>query len=182
MKARNRRKPPRPLDGGALRDLALLYVGRYATSRAKLAEYLKRKLRERGWQDERAPDVDGLVGRFADQGYVDDEAYALAKSRSLISRGYGPGRLRQQMLSAGIGDEDGAAARNLAEAEAAEAALRFARRRRIGPFADKAPDPAAQKKALAMLIRAGHSFALARRIVDWPVGEAPDAEALAASS
>ena len=30
-----------------LRDLALHYVGRYATSRKKLSDYLRRKLRER---------------------------------------------------------------------------------------------------------------------------------------
>ena len=29
--------------------MALAYVGRYATTRAKLASYLGRKLRERGW-------------------------------------------------------------------------------------------------------------------------------------
>ena len=179
MKARNRRKSPRPLDGETLRELALRYVGRYATSKAKLAAYLDRKVRERGWSGEHSADVDGLVARFAGQGYVDDEAFALAKSRSLIGRGYGPARLRQQMLAAGIGEEDSAAARDLAEAEAAEAALRFARRRRIGPFADQAPDPAGREKALAMLIRAGHGFALARRIVDLPPGEEPDPEALA---
>ena len=38
-----------PLDEAGLNELALAYVARYATSRAKLLAYLARKLRERGW-------------------------------------------------------------------------------------------------------------------------------------
>ena len=40
-----------------MQDLALRYVGKYATTRAKLAAYLARKLRERGWDGQREPDV-----------------------------------------------------------------------------------------------------------------------------
>ena len=47
-----------------LRDLAIHYVGRYATSRKKLSDYLLRKLRERGWESENAADVEGLIADF----------------------------------------------------------------------------------------------------------------------
>ena len=43
------KRPPKPLDEDALRDLALRHVARFATSRGKLLAYLNRKLRERGW-------------------------------------------------------------------------------------------------------------------------------------
>jgi len=36
-----------PLDAEGLERLGLFYAGRYATTRAKLADYLRRKLRER---------------------------------------------------------------------------------------------------------------------------------------
>lgn len=180
MNARNRHRAPRPLGRESLRELAIRYVGHYATSRAKLASYLLRKVRERGWDEEEEADIDGLVERFAEQGYVDDAGYAMAKSRALISRGYGPRRLSEQMRSAGIGEEDGAEAKAMAQAEAAEAALRLARKRRIGPFADQAADAAAREKAMAMLIRAGHSFALARAIADMPPGDLPGEEELEA--
>ena len=49
MAARKPRKPRPPLNAAKLEELALGYVGRFATSRAKLLSYLKRKLRERGW-------------------------------------------------------------------------------------------------------------------------------------
>ena len=161
-----------PLDDKALGELALRYVGKYATTRSKLAAYLARKVRERGWEGDRGPDFEELVNRFAELGYVDDAAYALAASRSLSSRGYGRRRLDRKLAQAGVREDDGAAARALAEAEAVDAALRFARRRRIGPFGSGGMDPKGREKAIGVMVRAGHAFPLAKAIVDWP----PDAE------
>lgn len=178
MMGTRQRKPRPPLDPPRLEELALRYVGRFATTRAKLASYLRRKLRERGWEGSGDADVDGLIERFARQGYVDDAAYALSKSRSLIGRGYGAARLRQSLRSAGVAEEDGAAATDLADAEAVEAALRFARRRRLGPFAEALADRHDRERAIAAMIRAGHRFDLARAIVSLAPGaelEVPDA-------
>jgi regulatory protein len=153
----------------------LRYVGRFATTRAKLRSYLARKLRERGWDGVREPDLAGIANRFADQGYVDDKAYALSKSQSLTGRGYGKRRVVETLRAAGIEEEDSGAAHDNAEAEAVSAALRFAKRRRIGPFAASAPrDPRERDKALAAMIRAGHSFELARMILSLKPGEEPD--------
>ena len=104
-----RRSPP-PLDSSRLQELALRYVSKYATTRAKLREYLTRKLRERGWDGERQPDLEALANRFAELGYVDDAAFALSKSRSLTARGYGRRRLDEKLRLAGVGEGDSAAA------------------------------------------------------------------------
>lgn len=173
------RKAPRPLAEAALSELALHYVSRFATTRAKLGTYLRRKLRERGWEGEREPQVDELVERLTGLGYVDDAAFALAKSGSLIGRGYGAGRVRQALLHAGVGDEDGVAARELAAEGAADAALRFAKRKRLGPYAMSVGDPKTREKALAAMIRAGHDFSLAKLVVDTAPGEELTAEQLA---
>jgi regulatory protein len=145
-------------------------VGRFATTRAKLTAYLCRKVRERGWNDSVEPDFDRLAGRFCELGYVDDAAYALAKSRSLSGRGYGKHRLEQTLRHAGIGEEDGALAREEAESEALETALRYAERRRIGPWSSKKCDPKAREKAIAAMVRAGHSFSLAIAIASLEPG------------
>lgn len=177
MSRRNPRKPRPPLSEETLAELALAYVGRFATTRSKLAAYLGRKLRERGWSGQRPADVEALVERFSQSGYVDDSAYAVAKSRSLTARGYGAGRVRQSLRAAGVEEEDSAAARELAESEAVEAALRFARRRRLGPFAAARPDRSGREKAIAAMIRAGHGFELARAIVELePGAELPEGE------
>ena len=178
MSARTTGRKRKPLNPERLHELALFYVGKFATTRAKLAAYLNRKLRERGWEGEAPPDVDRLVERLAASGLVDDALYALSKSRSLSERGYGAARVRQSLRAAGVGEEDGAAAHELAADEAAAAALRFARRRRIGPFADAIPDRAGRERALAAMIRAGHGFELAKTLVDAEPGSEIDLEEL----
>ena len=171
-------RPPPPLDAASLNQLALAYVGRFATTRAKLRTFLKRKLRERGWAGETAADVDGLAERFATQGYVDDEAYALSKARSLTGRGYGLRRVEQSLRAAGVEEADGTPARHHAKEDCVAAALRFAERRRLGPFAAAMPDRDGRQRALAAMIRAGHPFGLAKRIVDLLPGETVDRVAL----
>ena len=179
MSASNPRKPRPPLDEAKLNELALSYVGRFATSRSKLLVYLKRKLRERGWADGREPPLDELADRLVRLGYVDDRAYALSKARALTGRGYGERRVRQALSQAGIGEEEAIDARELAEAEAIDSALRFARRRSFGPFATERADPRRRERELAAMIRAGHGFGLARAIIDLIPGEIPDFETLA---
>ena len=88
MASRRPRKPRPPLDPAKLDELALAYVGRFATSRAKLVTYLRRKVRERGWSSDVEPDLDALARRLVELGYVDDRAFAVSKSRSLTSRGH----------------------------------------------------------------------------------------------
>ena len=163
-------RAPVPLDSRRLEELALRYVGRYATTRAKLTFYLARKLSERGWTGDREPDLEALAERFSDLGYVNDAAYALAKSEALVSRGYGKRRLDDKLRIAGVGEEDGASARDHAAGQAVDAAIRFAKRRRIGPFAVGRADPKQREKAIAAMVRAGHSFDLARVIADMPGG------------
>jgi regulatory protein len=158
-----RRTAP-PIDEGGLQELALRYVGKYATTRAKLCSYLARKVRERGWDGERDPDLEALADRLAGLGYVDDSAFALAKSRSLSARGYGKRRLLDKLKLAGVDEADSAEANALADGEAIEAALRLARRRSFGPFAQGAVERREREKWIAAMVRAGHSFALARAI------------------
>jgi regulatory protein len=179
VKASSRtRREPKPLNEAALQELALSYVGKYATTRAKLRAYLARKVRERGWDDQREPDFDALARRFAELGYIDDAAYALGQSRSLTGRGYGKRRLADKLRQAGIEEGDSVAAREHADGEAVTAALRFAERRRIGPFAAAPAERAQREKWIAALVRAGHAFALARAIAALPVGAEVDLDEL----
>lgn len=172
-KAMTDRRQPRvrpPIDQAKLDEMALSYVGRFATSRAKLLTYLKRKLRERGWAAATPPDLDALADKMVRNGYVDDRAFAVSKARTLTARGYGIGRVRQALHGAGIGENDGEEARELAQGAALDAAIRFAQRRRLGPYATTTPDPKSRERGLAAMLRAGHSMTLARRIMDCPPG------------
>ena len=162
-----RQRKARPLDRARLEELALAYVARFATSEAKLAAYLARKLRERGWagEDGDFPDIPALARRYAELGYVDDEAYAQARSSGLLRRGYGPRRVAQALYAAGIGEQHREAASPSCES-ARHAALVMARKRRFGPFGGERPDPARRERQIAAMIRAGHRLDNAREIVD----------------
>ena len=163
------RSPPPPLDTAALERLALRYVERFATSRAKLADYLRRKIRERGWDGDGA-NPDAVAERMAELGYIDDRAFAEARARSLGRRGLGERRVTQAWRQAGIDEADTAAIRPEVNGRAAETALAFARRKRICPFAQAVGDRPQREKHLAAMLRAGHGFAIARAIVDAPPG------------
>jgi regulatory protein len=172
------RRPIPPLDVAKLERLALRYVERFATTRGKLADYLRRKIRERGWEGE-AADPDALAGRMAELGYVDDRAYAEARATALGRRGLGARRVAGELRAARIGDEDAQAVAPGIEARAVAAALTFARRKRLGPYGPVIVERAAREKQLGAMLRAGHALDLARRIVNAPAGTELDEETLA---
>lgn len=167
----------RPLDETTLRDLALSYAARFATTGAKLESYLARKIRERGIaEDENGRridlDVGALIDRLIELGYVDDSAYARARSRDLTARGYGKRRVEQALWAAGV-DEDVRGENAPSRAVGRRAAILLAKKRRFGLFGTKladdlAPDlkRAAKEKQVAAMLRAGHDFADVRFILD----------------
>ena len=164
----NRQAPrpaPKPLAAARLEELALAYAARFAVSAAKLSAYLRRKLRERGWDGEDEPPVGAIVARFVAAGYVDDAAFARAKSASMLRRGLGMRRVSQAMDAAGISQDDRADA-VAGEAVQRHAALAQARKRRIGPYGAERPDRAAREKQIAAMLRAGHPLDSARELVN----------------
>lgn len=177
-----KRRKKRPLTRANLRDMALAYVARFSTTASKLEAYLHRKIRERGLVDDDGGDaldqvevVSKIVERIVELRYVDDEAYAKARSGSLLRRGYGGRRVDEALRHAGV--DDGVrqeASPGLAQAR--EAALIMARKRRFGPFAplpidsegDERPpiDPKTREKQIAAMLRAGHEMDIVRTIID----------------
>jgi regulatory protein len=145
--------------------MALAYVARFATSAAKLEDYLRRKIRERGWEGDGSPPIAALAARFVDAGYIDDTAFARAKSGSLLRRGYGMRRVSQVLQAAGI-DEDVRSEVKAGDAAQRHAALALAKKRRFGPFGAALPERAIRDKQFAAMLRAGHPLDSARELVN----------------
>ena len=194
---RRDRPPPQPLDAARIEEMALAYVARFATSAGKLDDYLQRKLRERGWglavseegadphhaRAEGAAHIAGLIARFVEVGYIDDEGFARMKTGSLLRRGYGGRRISQELGQAGIG-EDIRAEVTPGESAARGAALACARKRGLGPFTreragagarDHAAARALREKQMAAMLRAGHGMEAARAILNAPDEAAAEA-------
>ena len=104
----------------------------------------------------------------ADAGRALDRAYADMKAQGLSRRGYGPRRVQVALLAAGIDADDMDVALEVARQDQDAAALAFAKRRRIGPFSRGKPDQRQRQKDFAAMLRAGHDYAVARRILDLP--------------
>ncbi|WP_298674655.1 RecX family transcriptional regulator [uncultured Sphingomonas sp.] len=169
MAVPSERRPPRPLNAATLDQLALRYVERFATTRGKLADYLRRKIRERGWEgDTVEPAV--VAERMAALGYVNDRSFAEMRAAALARRGYGGRRVAEALRAAHVGEGDAAIALEPAAERSLDIALAFARRRRFGPWAKAAPDDRLRERQVAAMVRAGHAPALARRIVVAPPG------------
>ena len=189
-----RAKPP--LTETKLRDLALHYAARFASTAARLEGYLQRKIRERGLAEDadgRTVDVDvpALVARLVELGYVDDDAYARMRARDLGARGYGARRVEETLRHAGVG-EGVRQAHAPGEAASRRAAALMAKKRRLGPFGAAAEglDPLAARKAhekaVAAMLRAGHQYdhvkvilgaGSAQDVEEW-VAEAADEEGM----
>lgn len=171
------REPAPPLDRDAMERLALRYVERYATTRGRLADFLRRKIRERGWQGPPADPV-ALAEKMAELGYIDDRAFAEARAAAMTRRGLGARRVSDALRHARIEAEDAEAVAPEIEERAPEAALAFAKRKRLGPFAREKADRELFAKQLAAMARAGHGYELARRILEIPPGAEVDPEDL----
>jgi regulatory protein len=165
MSSNRHTKIRKPLDSDALNRLALHYVGRYATTSAKLASYLRRKVLERGWNESNPADFEAIVARCAELGYVDDRAFAETRAASLGRRGYGARRIGAALQMAGI-DRDLASEMMPDDDAAARAADVYARKKRIGKYGEEPVDPKLRQRQFAAMLRAGHSFDLAKRFIN----------------
>lgn len=164
-RAREPRKPPPPLDAETLTAIAIRYVERFQTSRARLLRLLQQKLRQRGWKEGLPPPEPGAIAdRMVELGFVNDTSFAEARTRGLTRRGMGAGRVRAALAACGIDTDTSSEA--LKGHDPLAAALDFARRKRLGPFGPPVTDPKARNRQMGAMARAGHPQTLARAILN----------------
>lgn len=167
------KKPPRPLTEERLRKAALHYLERFTTSAGNLRTVLERRVRKNAMQGLETPEADQWIERIVASlvaaGVIDDRAYAEMRAASLVRAGRSRARIKATLQQKRVDPAalDGALEQLQEDQPNADlvAAVNFARRRRLGPYA--AGDRAARRlKDMAALARAGFSSAIARRVVD----------------
>ncbi|PKM05821.1 MAG: recombination regulator RecX [Gammaproteobacteria bacterium HGW-Gammaproteobacteria-4] len=126
---------------------ALALLARREYSRRDLA----RRLDARGLD---AAAIESALDRLVEQGFQDDARFAGAFARTRAAAGYGPLRIRAELLGDGIAEDRIDAALESCESNWPELACEQARRR----FAGKNPaDPSTQRKLIGFLLRRGFS-------------------------
>ena len=159
---------------------AVDYLGRYASSRHKLAQILQRfathKLTDYD-PDDIAAAIQQTIDQCSKLGYLDDQQFAVTVARSQRRLGRSQAVIRQRLRQHALGDD--IIAHALAEADEnsangdLQAAIRFAQRRRLGPFAlrqsahhQRLDAQQWKQRDLGAMARAGFSMAISRQILD----------------
>ncbi|GHB97048.1 regulatory protein RecX [Thermomonas carbonis] len=142
--ARNRRRRPEP--SPTQRALGLL------TRREHSRKELARKLVSRGVE---TADACAVVDKLTAAGWQDDTRFAQSLVRSRAGAGYGPGWIRAELGTHGLGAEAVLAALASFEEDWADVARGLIRRRFSG---DGPLDVAQRRKAADLLLRRGFSM------------------------
>lgn len=165
-----------------LENIAIYYLQRYASSAENLRRVLLRRTDKAlhvhgGDREEVQRWIDDIIKRMIRSDVLNDARYALGRATALRRLGRAPAKIRAQLAAKGVSrsiiDDVLAetAVTDTGEDAALEAALAYARRRRLGPFSEK-PDThdeirAQNKKHLAALARAGFTYDVARRVMEF---------------
>lgn len=180
-----KRRSRRPLTPVRLRRIAAFHLERFETSAEGLRRVLQRRIERavREGRGEREPlqeAVEPIVALHVEAGVIDDRRFAEGLVRRLRGRGGSARKVRSALQAKGI-DRDTVDAVLVPEEPMEDpewlAALRTARRRRVGPYRTEPVDADGRRKELAILGRAGFGYDVARRVIDAEEGD-PDVEAV----
>lgn len=166
------RKPAKLLNEAGLFDYALKTLGGRAMSTGELREKLKRKA-------EKAGEVDGVIARLKDYGYLNDKQYAeMYATRRLENEGFGKMRVLSDLRSKRVAPAVAERAVSLTFAGTDEAELIeqfLARKYRRTPLNEVLADPKGLASAYRKLRGAGFTHANSMRVLK---RHGKDAEAL----
>ncbi len=154
-----------------LERVALAYLQKYAAPAAGVRRVLQRRVSKAARVHETDVAaahewIEDVINRLMRSGLVDDAAYADGRVRSLYRQGRSRRYITGYLHAKGVDRSliDAALAALPVEDTDLRAALRFAKRRRLGPFA--VPERSDRDRSLAALGRAGFSYDVARRIAE----------------
>lgn len=179
----NAPKKPDETDWNAkLQSWGLFYLQRYACSKARLTQYLTRKIRDnaQGDTDLMASLVETaippLVARWEELGYLNDQAYAVALAKGLLrsgrSQSFIAGKLKEKGVSPALTQDVLADLQNRHGADMKlGAAVRLMQKKRYGCYALKDVAP---EKAMGAFARAGFDYPTARAVLQLERDEAED--------
>jgi regulatory protein len=160
----------RKLDLPTLKKSAAHYLGRYATSAANLEKVLQRRVQKWCRLNDADPAdyarfVSETVSFCVEHRLVDDAVFAESRTRTLRARGWPARRIRLGLAQKGVERSVIDDALQNDEVGDDEAALRFARRRRLGPWRMTGRSEK-RDRDIAAMVRAGFSLDLARTTID----------------
>jgi regulatory protein len=155
--------PPTPPDETSLREAALSYLARYATTEAGLRWVLQRRIdrwarRAEGLEDAAElaaaakSHIPTIVARMVELGLINDAAFAENRARGLALSGRSRRMIAARLMAKGIAPDQVTEALPATQDSELVSALILTRKRRIGPYRKAEPD---RNRELGVLARAG---------------------------
>ena len=165
----------KPVTAERLEKSALAYLERFATSRRNLARVLARKLsRDETMDPDRrralAAYIEAMLDRYEERGLLNDKVYAEGRVQALRRRGLSGRGIALKLQVKGVDRDTVAATLEADETTDPEAAMNFARRRRLGPFRPAEKRAEHRDRDMAAMGRAGFDYGTAQGVID-AVGE-----------
>lgn len=172
------RRAPKRLLPKDMRELALTHLDRFASTKRRLIEVMRRRARASAGAHGDDPGalldaIEETIHWLEAKGVLSDRAYAEAKARALIGRGASRQRIAANLWAKGIDPDIARAAITRLTEEFGDpdlaAAKSYAKRRRLGCYRKAGKKELDSKKFgtgdrdLAAMARAGFSLAVARR-------------------
>lgn len=195
-------RPVRKITKSYLQNSGLYYLQRFAASEGHFKTVMRRKIDRSAKEhpDTNMADclswLDEVAQSFVEAGYINDERYAKGLVHSLQAKGKSvkqiQARLRQAQIDLNLVERvlretKAAAAENIDQQYVPSnwpqnssnileyiAALKCAKKRRIGPFSFLAREEKPHDKALAILARSGFSYDVAQVILSTDQQEAEE--------
>ena len=165
----NKTKSPRKITPQYLGNVAVFYLGRYSASEQSLRVVLHRRLQKSGQRRdaECLAMVEATIESMRRQGFLNDQNYAANRARNLSQSGKSLRRIRVGLQQKGVDEgiiESTLRAMTHEDPELEwKLALRFAQRRKLGPYATgKIIEPSKQIQKFAA---AGFSYPIAQKII-----------------
>ncbi|MBI5542446.1 MAG: RecX family transcriptional regulator [Deltaproteobacteria bacterium] len=175
---RQRPRGPKKASAQYLERAALFHLQRHSCSSAGLRQVLMRRVsrsaRAHGTDPaEGRAIIDELVIRFERAGLLDDRRFAQAKAESLKRSGTSMRAISARLKARGVATEQVEQALQALHDEGEgdhelEAAHALARRRRLGPYRPEGQRAERREKDLAVLLRAGFAYSVAKQIMALP--------------
>lgn len=171
-------RPPRKITAQYLENAALYYLQRYATSSENFRRVMTRKIKRSCTFHETAPEafyplLENLLERYVAAGLLNDKGFAEARTATLRRQGRSKQAITAKLQAKGLSKGDIEKALETTDADKDgdaefDAARTLARRKKIGPWR-RAPlqDPKDAQKEMAALARAGFSYEISRRVLDY---------------
>ena len=157
-----------------MRNLALNYVEKFAPSKQQLKTYLLKKYLRSGIDNVKKSNISDLIEIVTEDleksKFINDKFYSETKAKSLIQRGSSINKIRNYLISKGIGQKyiknTIQKIKDSNEDQDFFSAIKLCKKKRIGPSRTEDNRPLFYKKDIGVLARSGFDFEVSRRVMD----------------